>query len=204
MNHRWIKHLPEKATYNVFCAFAQKRCTQTAWIRYSPLYIFPPCNHERSHTDSHNGADALALRVHQKDKHVYTTNHDTRNQTSANKQTWIQKRIANRPLEVHSPETQHCWNHLAVNRIMILPSLELGSTKPHWTIQSQWSVLSALSYLVANVPNKRNQEACHSETERIEIWKALFLLFLFVFLTYYSKRRLNSIESRTLRESSMD
>ena len=55
--------------------------TQIARIRYSPLYIFPPCNHERSHTDNHNGADALALRVHQKDTHVYTTNHDTNHDT---------------------------------------------------------------------------------------------------------------------------
>ena len=49
------------------------------WIKNSPLNIFPPCNHERSQADNHNGADALALRVHQKDKHVYTTNHDSRN-----------------------------------------------------------------------------------------------------------------------------
>ena len=51
------------------------------WIKNSPLNIFPPCNHERSHTDNHNGADALALRVHQKDTHVYTTNHDTNHDT---------------------------------------------------------------------------------------------------------------------------
>ena len=62
------------------CAFTlRRRRHSSAWIRYSPLYMFPPCNHERSHTDNHNGADALALRVHQKDKHVYTTNHDSRN-----------------------------------------------------------------------------------------------------------------------------
>ena len=53
----------------------------------------------RSQADNHNGADALALKVHQKDKHAHTTQR-------CDQTTWIQK---------HSLETQH-WRIISLSK----------------------------------------------------------------------------------------
>ena len=156
-----------------------QRCEQTTWIQKRknrrPLEVHSPeTNNRRSHLAVNRFSNQYATRKTVKRRSHYVTEMMTMeayhndhpnsgqvrfavNTTNARKQNHATEKITNNRCALQNNNDVH-------HRIRILPSLESRATCHQKKTSSSVNV-DCPNYLVPNVPNNRNQEACHTETQ---------------------------------------